>query len=132
MSLSGLTATTLRDRIASREISARLFSFAARRSFDISPGMLDALKRLAFDIDYDDGFIAYLNGTEIARARTGSSGEELAHHDIAAGTREVPSSVRMGPLGRPGSGTHVPVGHGHSYQRRQVRARDTLFPIWSL
>jgi hypothetical protein len=37
-----------------------------RRTFNVdNPGDVEALY---FDIDYDDGFVAYLNGTEIARA----------------------------------------------------------------
>ncbi len=40
-------------------------SVFARKQFSISS--LDGLEAVIFDIDYDDGFVAYLNGIEIAR-----------------------------------------------------------------
>ena len=40
-------------------------------------------------VDYDDGFVAYLNGTEIARANAGEPGEVLAWDAILDGWHEA-------------------------------------------
>lgn len=40
-------------------------SFYARKTFPVNDP--SAISRLLLDIDYDDGYVAYLNGTEIAR-----------------------------------------------------------------
>ena len=36
-----------------------------------------------FHIDYDDAFVAYINGTEIARANIGKAGEQVAFNEFA-------------------------------------------------
>ena len=40
-------------------------------------------------VDYDDGFVAYLNGTEIARGNAGEPGEVLAWDAILDGWHEA-------------------------------------------
>jgi hypothetical protein len=42
-----------------------------RRQFTVSS--LEGLEELLFDVDFDDGFVAYLNGTEIARVNMNGS-----------------------------------------------------------
>jgi hypothetical protein len=42
-----------------------------RRSFTVNT--LEGLEELLFDVDFDDGFVAYLNGTEIARVNMNGS-----------------------------------------------------------
>ena len=44
---------------------------------------------LVFTVGYDDGFIAYLNGYEIARRKMGTLGEFFAHNQPATGSHEV-------------------------------------------
>ncbi len=39
-------------------------------------------------VNYDDGFVCYLNGQEIARENAGSAGEVLAHDAVADGSHE--------------------------------------------
>ena len=67
-------------------------SVYARRYFELSdPARFAALQLV---VDYDDGFIAYINGVEVARANAGAPGAIPAHTDLAleaheAGTAEV-------------------------------------------
>ncbi|MEZ4238873.1 MAG: CotH kinase family protein [Myxococcota bacterium] len=46
----------------------------ARITFTLTDDALDALQAVALHVDYDDGFVAYLNGAEIARANVASDG----------------------------------------------------------
>jgi len=58
-----------------------------RHEFTLDPSSFEAL-RLA--VDYDDGFIAYLNGTEIARSNTmGGTGTPPAYDSLANFSREA-------------------------------------------
>ena len=65
------------------------FSVFTRKIFELDDPQ--SVERLALEIDYDDGFVAYLNGVEIARAGlTGTPpafGEAAASHE--AGSAEV-------------------------------------------
>ncbi len=47
-----------------------------RKEFVITD--LSSIQKLIFHIDYDDGFVAYINGQEIARMNLGNPGEEIA------------------------------------------------------
>ncbi|MEM6644871.1 MAG: CotH kinase family protein [Bacteroidota bacterium] len=44
---------------------------------------------VALHLDYDDGFVAYLNGTEIARSNVGTVGDRPRATDFALGNREA-------------------------------------------
>jgi hypothetical protein len=61
----------------------------------VSIPSLAAISSLVFDIDYDDGYIAYLNGTEFARSGTmtdpNTPNLEFAFDDEALGLREAGS-----------------------------------------
>ncbi|MCK4296834.1 MAG: hypothetical protein KAX28_09310, partial [Candidatus Marinimicrobia bacterium] len=48
------------------------FSVFIRKKFDIND--VNSVLGVLFHVDYDDGFVAYLNGTEIARANVGTVG----------------------------------------------------------
>ena len=50
---------------------------------------LSGIQEAVFAIDYDDGFVAYLNGTEIARGNAGEPGEVLAWNAILDGWHEA-------------------------------------------
>jgi len=70
------------------------YSLYIRRSFLVNTATASRNDPLEFTVDYDDGFIAYLNGYEIARRNMGSAGEFFAHNqsstaDHEAGTPEV-------------------------------------------
>ena len=53
----------------------------ARTSFELTKEELEAVVKVLLHVDYDDGFVAYLNGEEIARANLGSPGDPVAHGD---------------------------------------------------
>ena len=55
------------------------------------PFILNSLttNSLILTVDYDDGFIAYLNGYEIARKDMGIAGEFFAHNQPSVGIREA-------------------------------------------
>jgi len=47
---------------------------------------------LALEIDYDDGFVAYLNGVEVARSNIADTGTVQAFDDLADGNHEAGAS----------------------------------------
>jgi hypothetical protein len=47
------------------------------------------IKRLMLHLDYDDGFVAYLNGVEIARANIGTIGDRPAFSAVAKTSHEA-------------------------------------------
>jgi hypothetical protein len=61
-------------------------SLYMRISFNVSS--TDNFKDLNFEADYDDGYIAYLNGEEIARKNAGMPGEPKSYNSVADGPRE--------------------------------------------
>ncbi len=63
----GDDATVLADMRFIENVQPGYASVYARHEFTITEGAYDAL---VLEIDYDDGFVAYLNGTEIARSRS--------------------------------------------------------------
>ena len=84
-------------------------SIYMRHTFEVAD--VSEFSHAVFSMDYDDGFVAYLNGTEIARANAGEPGEVLAWDAIlddwheavlyAGGTPELvevnPSLLLEGP-----------------------------------
>lgn len=92
-------------------------TFNIRRSFTVSSAV-DTHLHLQLTIDYDDGFVAYLDGAELMRANApGSPGAPVTNTAVATGLHEAsccnapvnPASViDLGPVGdRLGVGTHV-------------------------
>ena len=47
------------------------------------------IARAILNMDYDDGFVAYLNGLEIARANVGTVGVEPSYNTVASGNHEA-------------------------------------------
>ncbi|MBN1466167.1 CotH kinase family protein [candidate division KSB1 bacterium] len=68
-------------------IVQNVLSIYVRTSFAIENP--DQVSRLALHVDYDDAFVAYLNGYEIARANLGSPGEFIAHDRPADANHEA-------------------------------------------
>jgi len=64
--INGKMSIGFGDGDDSTELTAPITSYYARCTFQIS--QFQDIVRAILDIDYDDGFVAYLNGTEIARA----------------------------------------------------------------
>jgi len=58
-----------------------------RRTFDIVDPTL--LFKLLLRIDYDDGYVAYLNGAEVARHNLGKPGTPVPHSATATSDREA-------------------------------------------
>ena len=58
-----------------------------RKSFNITD--INALSKIIFHMDYDDGFIAYLNGFEIARNNLGTIGQPAAFNLFASASHEA-------------------------------------------
>jgi len=68
-------------------ISNSAKSVMMRKTFNV-PDTSDILKAI-FNIDYDDAFVAFLNGHEIARANIGSVGDRPMYNDYALSSHEA-------------------------------------------
>lgn len=71
-------------------------TFYVRKTFNVTQGQIDAITNagdpdanLLLGVGWDDGFICYLNGTEVARSQTGAAGNELAYDDPSTGQHEA-------------------------------------------
>ncbi len=62
-------------------IASGNMSVFMRKKFTVAN--LENLKSLWFHMDYDDGFVAYLNGTEICRAGLGQAGSAVSYNTTA-------------------------------------------------
>ncbi|MFP6895516.1 MAG: Calx-beta domain-containing protein [Roseibacillus sp.] len=62
-------------------------SLYLRKEFIITPGQAASSSELILRVDYDDGFIAYLNGVEVARANMGPPGHFCYSHQPAYNAR---------------------------------------------
>lgn len=54
-----------------------------RRSFNLSSDNLAEIESLILHMDFDDGFVAYLNGVEIARSNLGTAGVPVPFNQLA-------------------------------------------------
>ena len=63
-------------------IASGSISVFMRKKFKLTN--LENLKSLWFHMDYDDGFVAYLNGTEICRAGLGKEGSAVSYNTTAS------------------------------------------------
>jgi hypothetical protein len=82
------------------DMRGSFLSLFTRRTFTVEKP--EALGRLILRVDYDDGFIAYLNGVEAARAQMGPVGSPVRHDTPATGKHEagVPAQIDLGPASR--------------------------------
>ena len=64
-------------------------SVYGRTTFEITQTQIDNLTSLILSIDYDDGFIAYVNGVEVARAQMGASPDEFTFEDTSTAGHEA-------------------------------------------
>lgn len=55
-------------------------SVFARRKFSVDN--LNSITRLVLDMDYDDGFVVYINGVEVARENLGTAGQPTAYNEL--------------------------------------------------
>jgi len=64
-----------------------LGSIFIRKKFEIED--TSAVLSVVLHVDYDDAFVAYLNGREIARANIGTSGTPVSYNQFANGDHEA-------------------------------------------
>ena len=74
---SGFGGFGFADNDDNTELATSVVSVFIRKTFTITD--LSAIKKVIFNIDYDDGFVAYINGLEIAR--NGFSGTSMPIYD---------------------------------------------------
>ena len=68
-------------------IIPQVISLYVRKSFIIADK--NAISKALLHVDYDDAFVAYLNGVEIARANIGTPGDYTAYNHSATTYREA-------------------------------------------
>jgi hypothetical protein len=87
------------DRTVIDGMQSRYVSLYTRRRFRIEAP--DRRARILLLVDFDDGFAAYLNGKEVARANLGSPGAPVRHDAPASALREAGSAMEfdLGPAG---------------------------------
>jgi hypothetical protein len=91
-----------------------------RKKFTIAN--VDDVKRMVLQMHYDDGFVAYINGVEIARANLGTPGVSVAYNATASDHEADFSNSLLHPetfeIVNPGSflvqGTNVITIQGHN------------------
>ncbi len=73
-------------------------SLYLRRSFSVSAAQASSAAQVELVIDYDDGFVAYLNGVEIARRNTGAVGSYTWHDQPAFNNKPAgsPETIQLG------------------------------------
>ena len=57
-----------------------------RTTFELTAAELAAITTLQLEVDYDDGFITYLNGYEVARGNLGSPGNVIPYDATTSGS----------------------------------------------
>lgn len=89
-------ATVLSDMRAIEGVQSGYASVYARHEFTVSSGDYDAL---VFEIDYDDGYVAYLNGIEISRSRTMENAGTPPAFDETSNSHEAgtPTVIDLAP-----------------------------------
>ncbi|MBN1441515.1 MAG: hypothetical protein JXA90_02350, partial [Planctomycetes bacterium] len=101
-------------------------SVFCRKSFQL--GRLPPITNLILEVDYDDGFIAFLNGEEVARsASMGSAGVEFAFDDPADAGREAGTAEQFDLTARSSllvQGTNVLAVQVHN---RPITSTDLSF-----
>jgi len=58
-----------------------IISLYVRKVFNVSD--VEQVKRMLLHMDYDDGFVAYINGKEVARANIGTAGVDVSYNAVA-------------------------------------------------
>jgi hypothetical protein len=98
----GDDATVLEDMQQFGDQQPGYASVFCRKSFDVAS--LDAFGDLILRVDYDDGFVAYLNGEEVVRASMGAPGGPAAFNTFASDNREATGTLESFPIPLSGSG----------------------------
>ena len=80
--LEGNSGIGFGDNDDNTVINTGILSVFMRKKFSVSN--LENVSSLWFHMDYDDGFVAYLNGTEICRAGMGQAGTAVSYNSTAS------------------------------------------------
>lgn len=104
-----------------------------RHQFEVTDP--NELIELVLSIDYDDGYVAYLNGTEVARRNLGSVGSSFLFSDFATGDHEallyvggIPEGIQINEgLLVIGTNTLAVQAHNRSANSSDVSCRPFLF-----
>lgn len=75
------------DNDDTTQISASARSLFIRKEFTVTD--VANLARLILTVDYDDGFVAYINGHEVARSNFGNPGEYMSWDRLALNSHEA-------------------------------------------
>jgi hypothetical protein len=90
---SGVTATNLQASMWGLHSTALL-----RVPFDVAEEQLAAVEQLTLGVKYDDGFVAYLNGAEVARRNAPNSPGVLPFNAAATADRANEVAVATEPI----------------------------------
>ena len=67
--------------------TSQIMSVFIRKTFQVSDP--ENISKALFHIDYDDGYIAYLNGVEFSRRNMGSIGDDVSYNQNATDLHEA-------------------------------------------
>lgn len=81
------------------QMQGKAYSLYLRKTFSASQAQAESAALLKLAIDYDDGFVAYLNGVEIARKNLGPRGHFIyaIQRSYNPSVATQPSEVAIGP-----------------------------------
>ncbi len=120
------------DRTVLEDMRGEYGSIFIRRSFDVPAERLAALNDLVLRIRYDDGFVAFLNGVEVARRNiAGKPGTPVSHRAFAMepheaeGFEEIDITSRKSLL-RPGGNVVALQVHNRSLDSSDLTAIPEL------
>ena len=98
---SGVSGVSLGTNVANF-VQNQTPTLYLRKSFSVSAGNAASSSELELDIRYDDGFIAFINGVEVARRNMGFAGM-FAYHDQPAYNTHTSTAVTTIDLGQASS-----------------------------
>lgn len=83
----------------STQMQGKAYSLYLRKSFTLDAAQAASIDMLKLAIDYDDGFVAYLNGVEVARRNLGPAkhfihAQQRSYNPVAASGR---TEIDLGP-----------------------------------
>jgi hypothetical protein len=77
------------DRTELTDMQNGYVAFAARKTLTLTQAQIDGFDAVVFQVSYDDGFVAYLNGEEFARASMGAAGSAVTYNQSASTSHEA-------------------------------------------
>ena len=98
------------------DLRGRALSLYLRTEFEIDEREAQLPGPWILEVDYDDGFVAYLDGREVARGNLGETGERIGHRRAADGFHEAGNAERSPLTGAQGlqPGRHVLAMQAHN------------------